>query len=219
MSSLLERLGRRKGRKPDWIRVKAPDCHGRPCQSYFAAGHLRPSMRETRHRLHTVCEEAGLSEYRRVLGQEARHLHDHGRHLHPRLRLLQRQDRAARGARCRRAGECRGGDRKLGLAHVVITSVDRDDLADGGAEHFAQTIRAIRARPGHHHRSPDPGFPAQGRRARNRGGGAPRRVQPQSGNRAAALSHGAPGRALFPAIRLLQRVKEIDPTRSSPNPA
>src|SRR5258707_12979519 len=35
---------------------------------------------------------------------------------------------------------------KLGLAHIVITSVDRDDLADGGAEHFAQTIRAIRAR-------------------------------------------------------------------------
>jgi lipoic acid synthetase len=34
---------------------------------------------------------------------------------------------------------------KLGLEHVVITSVDRDDLEDGGAEHFAQTIRAIRA--------------------------------------------------------------------------
>ena len=33
-----------------------------------------------------------------------------------------------------------------GLTHVVVTSVDRDDLADGGAEHFAQTIRAIRAR-------------------------------------------------------------------------
>ena len=31
---------------------------------------------------------------------------------------------------------------KLGLSHVVITSVDRDDLADGGAEHFARTIRA-----------------------------------------------------------------------------
>ena len=38
---------------------------------------------------------------------------------------------------------------KLGLNHVVITSVDRDDLDDGGAEHFAQTIRAIR------HRSPE----------------------------------------------------------------
>src|SRR5580704_10506355 len=34
---------------------------------------------------------------------------------------------------------------KLGLAHVVITSVDRDDLPDGGAAHFAATIRAIRA--------------------------------------------------------------------------
>src|SRR5918997_401502 len=34
---------------------------------------------------------------------------------------------------------------KLGLRHVVVTSVDRDDLADGGAAHFAATIRAIRA--------------------------------------------------------------------------
>src|SRR5579872_2960718 len=34
---------------------------------------------------------------------------------------------------------------KLGLNHVVITSVDRDDLADGGGEHFARVIRAIRA--------------------------------------------------------------------------
>jgi lipoic acid synthetase len=34
---------------------------------------------------------------------------------------------------------------KMGLNHVVITSVDRDDLTDGGAEHFAQVIRAIRA--------------------------------------------------------------------------
>ena len=32
---------------------------------------------------------------------------------------------------------------KLGLAHVVITSVDRDDLSDGGADHFAEVIRAI----------------------------------------------------------------------------
>jgi lipoic acid synthetase len=35
---------------------------------------------------------------------------------------------------------------KLGLAHVVVTSVDRDDLDDGGAGHFAQTIRAVRGR-------------------------------------------------------------------------
>jgi lipoyl synthase len=42
----------------------------------------------------------------------------------------------------RRVGDAVG---KLGLLHVVITSVDRDDLRDGGAEHFAATIRAIRA--------------------------------------------------------------------------
>lgn len=35
---------------------------------------------------------------------------------------------------------------KLGLAHVVITSVDRDDLDDGGSDHFARTIRAVRKR-------------------------------------------------------------------------
>src|SRR6185295_11285295 len=35
---------------------------------------------------------------------------------------------------------------KLGLTHIVVTSVDRDDLADGGAAHFAKTITAIRAR-------------------------------------------------------------------------
>ncbi len=35
---------------------------------------------------------------------------------------------------------------KMGLGHVVITSVDRDDLADGGAEHFAAVVRAIRCR-------------------------------------------------------------------------
>src|SRR5690606_9302643 len=40
-------------------------------------------------------------------------------------------------------------DKKLSLRHVVVTSVDRDDLADGGAAHFAETIRAIReAAPG-----------------------------------------------------------------------
>ncbi|TGQ96094.1 lipoyl synthase, partial [Mesorhizobium sp. M1C.F.Ca.ET.204.01.1.1] len=37
------------------------------------------------------------------------------------------------------------GVKQMGLSHVVITSVDRDDLADGGAQHFADVIRAIRA--------------------------------------------------------------------------
>ena len=78
-----------------------------------------------------------LPQYRRVLGEEARHLHDHGRHLHARLRLLQRQDRHARRARPATSPSNRRSRRQSsGLAHVVITSVDRDDLDDGGARAF-----------------------------------------------------------------------------------
>ena len=56
---------------------------------------------------------------------------------------------------------------ELGLEHVVITSVDRDDLPDGGAFQFVRCIEAIRAaRAGDHDRDPDPGFPAQARRGR-----------------------------------------------------
>ncbi len=42
---------------------------------------------------------------------------------------------------------------KLGLAHVVITSVDRDDLADGGARHFADVVIAPSAAPARRRRS------------------------------------------------------------------
>ena len=110
-----------------------------------------------------------LPEYRRVLGEEARHLHDHGRHLHARLRLLQCQDRAAGRARSRPSPSMsREAIAKLGLSHVVITSVDRDDLADGGARAFrASHPRDPRALPDDHDRSADAGFPAQGRRAAN----------------------------------------------------
>ena len=50
----------------------------------------------------------------------------------------------------------------MGLRHVVITSVDRDDLDDGGAAHFAATIaRHPRRAPGTDDRNPDAGLPAQ----------------------------------------------------------
>ncbi len=148
-----------------------------------------------------------------MLEQEARHLHDHGRHLHPRLRLLQRQDRHARRARCCRAAHVAEATFKLGLKHVVITSVDRDDLADGGAEHFAQTIRAIRAR------CPDttieiltPDF--------LRKDGA---LEVVVAAKPDVFNHNLetvpsryltvrPGARYFHSIRLLQRVKELDPT-------
>ncbi len=101
---------------------------------------------------------------------------------------------------------------KLGLEHVVITSVDRDDLDDGGAQHFVETILAIRER------SPEttieiltPDF--------LRKDGALEKVVAAKPD---VFNHNLetvpsnyltvrPGARYFHSIRLLQRVKEIDP--------
>ncbi len=122
-------------RKPDWIRVKVP---GSP-----AFKHTQKIIRE--HNLVTVCEEAACPNIGACWSQK-----------HATMMLM--------GEICTRAcafcnvttgvpnaldsGEpmrVAKGVVKLGLRHVVITSVDRDDLADGGAAHFAQTISAVRS--------------------------------------------------------------------------
>jgi lipoyl synthase len=80
-----------------------------------------------------------------VLVEEARHHDDHGRSARaPAPSATSRP--ASRTARSDEPENVADAVAKLGLNHVVITSVDRDDLADGGAEHFAQVIRAIRKR-------------------------------------------------------------------------
>ena len=122
-------------RKPAWIRAKAPGSPG------YMATQRAGARAQARHRL----RGGALPQYRRVLGEEARDVHDHGRDLHARLRLLQRRDRPAACARRRRARARRRRCRQARPGHVVVTSVDRDDLADGGAAHFAEVIRAIRA--------------------------------------------------------------------------
>jgi lipoic acid synthetase len=79
-----------------------------------------------------------------MLDQEARHGDDPGRYLHPRLRLLQRQDRHAARRRPARAEHVATAAAELGLEHIVVTSVDRDDLPDGGASQFVKVIQALR---------------------------------------------------------------------------
>jgi len=122
-------------RKPDWIRVKAPGS-----REYLAT---RALVRA--HNLHTVCEEAACPN----IGECWSHRH---------ATMMIMGDTCTRAcAFCNvktglpgpldidepdRVGQA---VQKLGLAHVVITSVDRDDLPDGGAGHFARVIRAIRA--------------------------------------------------------------------------
>jgi lipoic acid synthetase len=120
--------------KPDWIRVKAP-VH----KEYFETKDIIKGLK-----LNTVCEEAACPNIGECWSKK-----------HATIMIL--------GSVCTRAcAFCniatgrpdlldphepqRVADAlgKLGLEHVVITSVDRDDLDDGGAHHFAETIRAIR---------------------------------------------------------------------------
>jgi lipoic acid synthetase len=121
-------------KKPDWLRVRAP---GSPIYN-----ETKRIMRE--HGLVTVCEEAGCPNIGECWTQK-----------HATMMIM--GDTCTRAcAFCNVTTGLPGaldphepehvGDAvaKLGLAHVVITSVDRDDLPDGGAAHFASVIRAIR---------------------------------------------------------------------------
>ncbi len=126
---------RTRSRKPDWIRVKAPGS---------------PKWAETKaivkaEKLVTVCEEAGCPNIGEVLGKEARHLHDHGRHLHARPAPSATSRRACRSRSIpkspRKVAEAVA---KLGSSMSSSPPVDRDDLKDGGAQHFAEVIQAIR---------------------------------------------------------------------------
>jgi lipoic acid synthetase len=122
-------------KKPDWLRVKAPGSAG-----YRATREIVKS-----HGLVTVCEEAACPNIGECWSQS-----------HATMMIM--------GDTCTRAcafcnvrtglpealdptEPARVADAvaKMGLKHVVITSVDRDDLADGGAGHFAAVVRAIRA--------------------------------------------------------------------------
>src|SRR5690606_2831340 len=102
----------------------------------------------------------------------------------------------------------------LGLKHVVITSVDRDDLDDGGAEHFAQTIRAIRHRaPGSTIEVLTPDF----LKARPDALEIVVEARPDVFNHNLETVPGLyptvrPGARYFASLRLLQRVKELDPS-------
>jgi lipoic acid synthetase len=102
---------------------------------------------------------------------------------------------------------------KLGLTHVVITSVDRDDLADGGAQHFADVILAIRAR------SPQTTIEILTPDFLRKDGALEIVVKAKPD----VFNHNLetvpsnyltvrPGARYFHSIRLLQRVKELDPS-------
>ena len=101
---------------------------------------------------------------------------------------------------------------KLGLAHVVVTSVDRDDLDDGGAAHFAAVIRAIRARcPQTTIEVLTPDFLRKDGAAEIVVAARPDVFNHNLETVPAKYLTVRPGARYFASIRLLQRVKEIDP--------
>ena len=189
-------------KKPDWIRVKAPVTPG-----YFATQAI---MRE--NGLVTVCEEAGCPNIGECWEKK-----------HATFMIM--------GDTCTRAcafcnvktglpgaldpnepGHVGAATAKLGLAHIVVTSVDRDDLADGGARHFADTIGAIRRHaPGTTIEVLTPDF--------LRKDGA---LEVVVEARPDVFNHNLetvpsrylavrPGARYFHSLRLSQRVKELDP--------
>jgi lipoic acid synthetase len=188
--------------KPDWIRVKAPGSRG------FLE--TRRIVRE--NRLVTVCEEAGCPN----IGEcwEKKH-----------ATFMIMGDTCTRAcAFCNVKTGLPGpldpeeplhvatATAKLGLSHVVVTSVDRDDLPDGGAQHFADAIHAIRQRcAGTTIEVLTPDF--------LRKAGA---IEIVAAAKPDVFNHNLetvpsrylsvrPGARYFHSVRLLQRVKELDP--------
>ncbi len=189
-------------RKPAWIRVKAPGSAG------FAE--TNAIMRE--HKLATVCEEARCPNIGECWERKHAAFMIMGEtctracaFCNVRTGLPDALD-AAEPARVADAVA------KLGLAHVVVTSVDRDDLADGGAEHFARTIAAIRvASPATTIEVLTPDFLRK-----------PGAVEKVVAARPDVFNHNLetvpsnyltvrPGARYFASIRVLQRAKELDP--------
>jgi lipoic acid synthetase len=102
---------------------------------------------------------------------------------------------------------------KLGLHHVVITSVDRDDLKDGGAQHFARTIAAIRrASPGTTVEILTPDFLRKDGALEVVVAAKPDVFNHNLETVPAKYLTVRPGARYFHSVRLLQRVKELDPS-------
>ena len=122
--------------KPDWIRVRAPNTRG--------YADTRAIVKE--NGLVTVCEEAGCPNIGECWDKKHATFMIMGDTCTRACAFCNVKTGMPTALDASEPEHVAEATFKLGLAHIVVTSVDRDDLADGGAEHFAQTIRAIRAR-------------------------------------------------------------------------
>jgi len=133
----LKFVAREKLAKPGWIRVRAPV----PGSRYYD---MKQILRE--QKLHTVCEEASCPNIGECFGKGTATfmiLGDICTRRCPFCDVAHGRPLAPDAAEPRHLAET---IERLKLSYVVITSVDRDDLRDGGAQHFVDCIRAVRER-------------------------------------------------------------------------
>ncbi len=188
-------------RKADWIRVKAP----------VSPGYMETRRIVRENGLHTVCEEAGCPNIGECWEKK-----------HATFMIM--------GDTCTRAcafcnvktglpaaldeaepEHVAAATQKLGLSHVVVTSVDRDDLGDGGAAHFAAVIGAIRARcPGTTIEVLTPDFLRKTDAVETVVAARPDIFNHNLETVPAKYLTVRPGARYFASVRLLQRVKELD---------
>jgi lipoic acid synthetase len=191
-------------KKPSWIRVKAPVGEG------YRKTHA--IMRE--HKLVTVCEEAGCPNAGECWSQGHATMMIMGEICTRGCTFCNVATGRPQDLDVFEPGRVADAVQKLGLNHVVITSVDRDDLDDGGAEHFAMTIRAIRQRaPGTTIEILTPDFLKCDDKVLE----VVVEARPDVFNHNLETVPGLypevrPGARYFHSLRLLQRVKEIDPS-------
>jgi lipoic acid synthetase len=191
-------------KKPSWIRVKAPTSEG-----YKQTRDILKSKK-----LVTVCEEAGCPNVGECWSQGHATMMIMGEICTRGCTFCNVATGRPQALDAFEPGKVAHAVSELGLKHVVITSVDRDDLDDGGAEHFAQTIRAIRHRaPGTTIEILTPDFLKC----------PPSALEKVVEARPDVFNHNLetvpglylevrPGARYFHSLRLLQKVKELDPT-------
>jgi lipoyl synthase len=192
-------------RKPDWIRVRAPG----------SAGYLETRKIVKDAGLVTVCEEAAcpnIGECWTVKHATMMIMGDTCTRACAFCNVITGKPEPLDPTEPARVAEA---VRKMGLKHVVITSVDRDDLADGGAAHFAAVVRSIRAAtPSTTIEILTPDF------LRKPSGAAEQVIDAKPD----VFNHNLetvprlylkirPGARYYNSLRLLERVKERDPTQ------
>ena len=123
-------------RKPEWIRVRAP--------SSPRFHEIKQILRE--HRLHTVCEEASCPNIGECFGKGTATFMIMGDICTRRCPFCDVGHGRPLPLDADEPGNLARTIAALKLGYVVITSVDRDDLRDGGAQHFVDCIRAVRER-------------------------------------------------------------------------